>query len=208
MRAVKSVSVFACAVGMSFGVLGIPAASAITWNFNSNTGLLGTSQNYTVSGFTVTAAGFTNNTFATPTNLFGKNNAGDEKGVGLNNNGDHEISGSNLIRVALPAGLTSLSFQMNSTTDDEGWQVWASNLATSGYALLLAGNDESSHSISSLFSFLYFKATGQEGSNVLLTSISATPTPLPPAVLLFGTVLAGLGFLQRRRKKQYGPHAA
>ena len=49
-------SMFACALGLSFSLLGIPAASAITWNFNTpdapalpNT-TLGTTQTYTVAG--------------------------------------------------------------------------------------------------------------------------------------------------------------
>jgi Ca2+/Na+ antiporter len=49
---------FACALGVSFALLGIPTASAITWNFNVPSGPLGTTQNYTVDGVTLAAGGF------------------------------------------------------------------------------------------------------------------------------------------------------
>jgi hypothetical protein len=197
-------SIFACAVVVSLGLIGVPAASAVTFDFSSHSGLLGNTQTYTVSGFTVTAAGFTSNTFSTSTAtaLFGKSGVGDENGLGLANDpsGQDEITGNNLIRIALPAGLTNITFRMNSTTSPEGWRVFGSNLATSGYASLLTGSDEGTYSLP-LENFYYFIATGGGTNNVLLASLSATPTPLPPALLLLGTALAGLGVLGRRRKK-------
>ena len=65
---------------------------------------------------------------------------------------------------------------------------------------LLTGSDEGTHPLP-LENFYYFIATGGGANNVLLASLSATPAPLPPALLLFGTTLAGLGILGRRRKK-------
>jgi hypothetical protein len=207
---------FACALGLSFGLLGIPAASAITWNFNTpdapalpNT-TLGTTQNYTAGGLTITAAGFASSAFATPLALYSKDAGSGERGVGLAADVDHEIvAPAHIVRIALPSGLTNTSFTMNSSTDGEGWQVWGSNLATSGYAFLFGGTDELSHAVSSAFAFLYFIATGSAPNNVLLSTFTGTASvvPIPPALLLFGTALAGLGILGRRRKKQHPAQA-
>jgi hypothetical protein len=203
----------ACALGLLV-CLGVPDANAATYNFSSPPGFLGTTENYTASGVTITAAGFTNNTFSTPTFLWGKNDGGNENGLGLLNDpsGDNEISGSNLVRLSLSnlatAGLTSLSFQMNSTTDGEGWQVFGSNNATSTYALIASGTDQLSHSLAQFFPFLYFRATAP-GDNVLLASLTAvTPVPLPPALLLFAGGLAAVGFLGRYRKQPSQPEPA
>jgi hypothetical protein len=212
MRA-KSVAnllgLFACGFGL-LACVEVPNANAATYNFSSATGFLGTTQNYTASGVTITAAGFTNNTFSTPTFLYGKNDGGDENGLGLflDPSGDHEIFAPDVIRLSLSnlatAGLTKLSFQMGSTTDGEGWQVFGSNSANVGYTLLASGTDELSHSLLQFFPFLYFSVTGPAGSNVLLASLTAiAPVPLPPALAMFGAGLVGLGWLSRRRKNKH-----
>jgi hypothetical protein len=196
--------VFACAVGASFGFIGVPAANAITFDFSSNAGNLGVTQDYFSSGFTVTAAGFTSNAFGTHTvGLFGKAAGSDENGLGLQDDptGNHEISGNNLIRIQLPTGLTNIMFKMGSSTGGEGWDVFGSLLPTSGYVSLLTGADESVHSLA-LYSYYYFIATGGGSNNVLLGDLYASPAPLPAALPLFGTVLGAGYFLSKRRKRR------
>jgi hypothetical protein len=197
---------FACVLGITFGLLGIPKASAITYNFNIPSGSLGTTQDYTVDGITITAAGFSSPAAlaAGPNvNLFGKNLGGNENGLGLVNDifGDNEISGTSLIRIAMSASLTAVTFQMNSTTDGEAWQVSGSNSATAGFAPLLAGTDELSHSIP-FFNFYTFSATV---GNVLLASMTAAVVPSPiVGAGLPGLILAcgGLIALARRRRQR------
>jgi len=203
--------VFACAVGVSFGLLGIPTASAITWNFNLPPGADGISQSYVStppSGFLLTAAGFSGAaqlaTGVPNVNLFAKNLGGDENGVGLVNapSGDNEISGTSLIRIAMAAGLTApVTFQMNSTTVGEAWLVSGSNLATTGFAPLLAGTAELSHGIP-FFNFYTVQATV---GNVLLASITAVQAPgpivgagLPGLVVACGALIT----LARRRRQR------
>ena len=61
---------------------------------------------------------------------------------------------------------------------------------------------------------LFGVAAGNSAKNSVLTSltgnINATvaATPIPPALLLFGTALGGLGFMARRRKASTGSAAA
>jgi hypothetical protein len=108
--AAKTVSlIFACALGMSFGLMGTPTARAITWDFSTPPGANGTSQNYT--GITLTATGFSDAQLATGTpivNLFGKNLGGDEVGLGFTSDpaGENEITGTSLVRIAMAAGLS------------------------------------------------------------------------------------------------------
>jgi hypothetical protein len=131
---------FACALGLSFGLTGTPsealtiAACTCTFDFSSPSGVLGTSQTYTMpgpggpvtitadgflgvtrtytqpfGGPTITGAGFADDGSATPVNLFGKNGSGDEKGLGLTNDptGQNEISGTSFIRISFPSFIPS-----------------------------------------------------------------------------------------------------
>jgi hypothetical protein len=99
-------------------------------------------------GITITADGFTSNSFASPTALFLKNGGGDEVGIGLvdDPSGQHEITGNNVIRIdftnAVSAGVTNFDFQFNSSTAGETWAVFGSNSATSGFVSVATGSDE------------------------------------------------------------------
>jgi hypothetical protein len=172
----------------------------------------------------MTGAGFTDDGFATPVNLFGKNDGGNENGLGLTNDptGANEISGTSFIRISFPSfpptgrGMpATASFIMGSTTEDESWLVLGSTSPTTGYVLLfppfpLAGNDELSHRLPNagfgflsgppLFPYYIFEATN---GNVLLSSISVAPGPIAGAGLP-GLILASGGLLAwwwRRRQK-------
>ena len=205
--------VFACVLGLSSALVGVSTASAETWVFPGSggiscIGLCGTTHTFTSfpNGATITAAGFTDATFATPVTMFGKTSIfSDENGLGLINDpapGESEIAGTSLIRIAMSAGLSApVSFTMNSTTAGESWLVQGSNSAggTTGFANLLAGNDELAHTIP-FFNFYTFSAVS---GNVLLAQISAVPGPIVGAGLP-GLIAAcgGLIALARRRRRQ------
>jgi hypothetical protein len=166
----------------------------------------------------ITGAGFTDAGFATPVNLFGKNDGGRESGLGLTNDptGANEISGTSFIRISFPSFIptgrgfpATASFRMGSTTEGESWLVLGSTSPTTGYVLLsvgqTAGNDELSHGLPNqpfffgpLFPFYIFEATN---GNVLLSSISVVPGPIAGAGLP-GLILASGGLLGWWRRRQ------
>jgi hypothetical protein len=220
-RTLKS-TLLAAAVGAVVASAGSTRAATITWNLNLPSGLLGTTQTYTAGGITITAAGFSGipqlGTNTPNVMLFGKNNGGDEVGLGLSNDpsGENEISGLNIIRIDFSNVITagalpfSFDFQMNSTTGTvganiEAWAVWDSFLP-SGFAgpPLMTGTDENPHSGLQLFPFYFFTVFPGNSGNVLIANVSAevpgVPEPSTWAMMLLG--FAGLGFVfkQSRRK--------
>jgi hypothetical protein len=196
---------FACALGLSFGLIGIPAATAITWDFSSPTGDLGPTHSYTVSGLTITAAGFHLDFPPAPggstVDLFGKQNGGDENGLGLVDDptGDHEIQDASFIRLTMPAGLTNVSITMNSVTGPDSFDIFGSTSATTGYSILTpvgCCSDELPHSVP----FMPFYIVEATNGNVLLSSLSAVPGPIAGAGLP-GLILAGGGLLGWWRRR-------
>ena len=132
--------------------------------------------------------------------LFGKGDGGDENGLGLDPGIDNEISGTSAIEIAFPAGSTDRTFSMGSATSPDDWTVYGSNDPSMGFTQITSGTDEGvDHSLPD-DAFYVFAIGNQPNSSVLLATLDAT-VPLPPAVFLFGTVLAGLGFLSLRRKE-------
>jgi hypothetical protein len=219
----------ATALVTSCASMGLTPANAatITWNFNSGTGAAPNSnaQTYTATDLTttLTAQGFSNNLFTTPVTLYNKNDGGNEIGLGLADDPQHEIKGAEVISIVLGIAHTSMTFSMNSVDNNEGWQVWGSATGGAGtYSLLLSNNgllDEGTHTLTGtggtdLFYYIAYvddgSPSGGQGSNILLHTLSiepttgrnGDPTPLPAALPLFGTGLGALGLLGWRRKRK------
>jgi PEP-CTERM motif len=102
---------------------------------------------------------------------------------------------------AIAAGVTGLSFTMDSSTGADAWRVFESNSATSlgAQAPGLTGTDELSHALPAGFDFFNFQATS---GNVLIGSISGNQTaaPEPATLTILGSGLVGMGLLRRRRR--------
>ena len=206
-----------------------PASAAVLdWNFQDHLGVLGNTQAFTAGGLNITARGFTGADVGTA--LFGKSGGGDENGLGLTNDpsGDDEISGLSFVQLNMDGLLGLLSpngftFQMGSTTQGEGWEVFGSQDAHPFQFTLLASNtdpggDEGFHTLAGgwdNYNFIY-NGVGPGlcgsgcGANVLLTNFDATlaATPLPGALPLLVTGLAGLwGLTRKRRTNRLPPEA-
>jgi len=181
-------------VGLCFLTCSVVPGFGTTINFNTPTGDQGTTHTY--GGITATAYG------PGTQHLYGKNDSGDEKGLGLTSDpsGDHEIVNGQFIQLDVSSlGPITISFVMNSSTHPDAWKVFESSsaFATSGSSTV-TGTDENSHSITitSGMKYLDFTATG---GNVLLNSISYTATPEPLSLALTGSGLLGLVLVRRRR---------
>ena len=122
-------------------------SGTLTWNFNSPLNTLGTSQTYTINGVTITAYGFNNGSpLGTPTALYGKNDAGDEHGVGIASDSEHEINSTNFVQVDLQnlinSGATNAQMSVGSVQvgpPQESYNVYGSN--TLGSLGTLLGTD-------------------------------------------------------------------
>jgi PEP-CTERM motif len=203
--------------------VGFSAAQAtpVTWDLSSPSGLLGMTHSYSAGGATITAAGFTDNSFTAATALFAKAAGGDENGLGLASDptGNDEIWGHTVIRINMTAARladdTGFSFTMGSTTRGEQWDVWGSNSATTGYTSLRTGYGEGNKVLTGAngaYDYYYFDVISHRhdgNNNVLLASISGdlvagVPEPSTWAMMLLG--FCGIGFMAyRQRASQLGP---
>lgn len=195
------------AMALALGTTGGAAQAAVyTFNFATPTGDLGTQETYTNNGVSITAYGF-EGAFDS-TRLWGKNDAGDEKGLGIKNEDDHEIDTRNFVQLNMSnlwsQSPTSLSMSMGSVQSEESWRIYGSNVLGLLGTLLLTGTTDAPATFGVTpvpTSYTYLGVRAGAG-NVLLSSLSANTVPVPEPgslALLASGLLAVVGIGRRRR---------
>jgi hypothetical protein len=143
--------------------------------------------------------------------MFGKNDGGDENGVGIASDpsGDNEIWGAASTAIILDVSdllannVTEAQFFMGSTTNGESWVIFGSNDGVTFGELLTGNNELTWNDLPDWGSFTEYAFTaGGEGQNVLLGGLSLTqsvPEPATWAMMLLGFGAMGVAFRRRKR---------
>jgi len=158
-----------------FGALAFVAsanATTVTCSFNSPTGDLGsTTHTYSCGGFNITATAFGGG------NLFGKNDGGDEVGVGLTSDpsGQNEITPGHFIQLDLVniLGNNPMSLVIGSNTGDDRGTIWNTSVAgvAGGTALVSNTGSESPFTLNPTLRYLDLSGTA---GNILLGPLTFT----------------------------------
>jgi hypothetical protein len=138
----------------------------------------------------------------------------DNSGLGLANDGDHEITAGSFVMLnlskleALP--LSSLDIYLSGSNDGGRWEIWGSNTAASaGHVFSIPayhssnsifGSGDTEVDISKLQGDKYIYITAIDCGGSLLGGLTATTaTPEPGSAALLGLAFAGSGLVFRRR---------
>ena len=185
-----------------------PASAVdLSYSFDSPTGNLGNTHIYTNNGVSITAYGF-NKSPSHTLDLYGKNDGGNENGLGLNIDPDHEISITNFVQLDMSqvwaTNPTSLTMSIGSVQQGEGWSLYTSNVLGSLGTLLFSGTTDAPNTFP-VFpipnGFQYLSVTASH-NNVLLSTLDTkgVSVPEPTTMLILGSSLA-MAAMRRRQKK-------
>jgi hypothetical protein len=174
-------------------------AATVTFN-NFGSGDLGSTEDFTSGGITLSA------TASPGHNLFGKTAGGDETGLGLTGTTDNEITPSTWVALTVPTvppSIMELVFLGSVQSGEIANIYFTTDLSDPTQLLLGSVTSDGSFSVAGKYSgagFIVITGGGTGGANVLLNSVTVTPT-VPDSgttVALLGGALTLLGFARRK----------
>ncbi len=184
--------------------------TTLYYNFDTFAGQLNTSQTYTSNAVTITAYGYDQ---GRPDDLYGKQNGGDENGLGLMGDSDHEIQSDSFVQLNLSnvwaLHPSSVSMSIGSVQSGENWVIYGSNtLGKLGSEIQSGTLDAPSNFLLAAnaknYQFISVEA-GSQCADVLLGTLTATTpqggVPEPGSFALLGAGLIGMGFFVRKVRK-------
>jgi len=190
--------------------LSAPAHAGYTFDFQDHRGALGNTQVFSSkvstgvydSTYQITAKGLDG---TATSDLYVKSSPGDESGLGISSDRDHEIAGTHSVDISVAAlkakfSLASLSFLLGSVQSGEGYVVTAGSLA--GPVVGSGGADGTVVVTGANLAYDDFFVRSS-GGNVLLGSVTATgavPEPASLAMTVLGVVASLVGYRRKHRK--------
>ncbi len=197
----KKITLLLVAVAGAFALTANAVPVHFTFQENGSNIALGTSSTFNNSGFALTAYGFT--TAGDPTALYAKDLGGNEVGLGIASDSDHEINTTSFIQLLVPTSPPS-NFDLvlsGSVQSGESFNVFFSSvLGTLGVVPIGTLNSDGSLVIGPAFQNGYIGITAGSG-NVLLAGADFSPRAVPDAgftASLLGLGLVGLAVLRRK----------
>lgn len=176
----------------------VASADTITFNFASTINSISTTASYTSDGVSITATG--------TADLFYKMGGGDETGLGLTNDPDHEIAAGQSITFDLSSlfskNVTSLTLMLGSIQSGESASVCDANNMCITFG---SSDDDKTVSILSLYADMLSHHSGQltisgVTGNVLVDELQATTAvPELSTLLLYGSGILTMALSLRKR---------